>query len=297
MKDGPPINILAGHGVDKTSRDSFYCDAMQAHLFSQTSVVAMVGGEVKGGVLGFIPQDLDNQDVYVPWKIVTSKDLSEADALKLCADMLSHVFSRNNRRISQVEIPDHIFALGHNGAPYNMETLDYLSQNTQPEVRDVKYLEFSDHVKGVANKLHGLVSDISLDLNSPNTYRMLMHYFGNSCYLYNGDKSPLSAAVVGFKIPGENLGFLWQVGVHTNFQGKGIGPEIINSWTRQMIDKYEIKGYDTTVVPSKKSTSTQAFKKAVNMLKGATLETIMPGFFESNVLGGAEEEDLLRISL
>ncbi len=141
--------------------------------------------------------------------------------------------------------------------------------------------------------IHQLISECPpLDLNSVYTYLLLSEHFAGTSVLA-GEGDTLEGFISGYLVPSRpDTLFVWQVAVHANARGKGLGKRML-SHLLQRPDLSHVQYIETTVGPDNLA-SRGMFNSLARTLNAPVLETPM---FDRAMFGrhGHEDEPLLRI--
>ncbi|WP_238389589.1 diaminobutyrate acetyltransferase [Virgibacillus sp. MSP4-1] len=97
-----------------------------------------------------------------------------------------------------------------------------------------------------------LVNDSSLDQNSPYKYIMMCEYFADTCVVAK-ENDELAGFVTAF-IPPEkpDVVFVWQIGVDSSQQGKGIASRLLNELIQREACE-DVRYVEATVTPSNRA--------------------------------------------
>ncbi|WP_343838831.1 diaminobutyrate acetyltransferase [Salinibacillus aidingensis] len=97
-----------------------------------------------------------------------------------------------------------------------------------------------------------LVNDSSLDQNSPYKYIMMCEYFADTCVVAK-ENDKLAGFVTAF-IPPEkpDVVFVWQIGVDSSQQGKGIASRLLNELIQREACE-DVRYVEATVTPSNRA--------------------------------------------
>ncbi|TEA78157.1 diaminobutyrate acetyltransferase [Allopusillimonas ginsengisoli] len=141
--------------------------------------------------------------------------------------------------------------------------------------------------------IHQLISECPpLDLNSVYTYLLLSEHFADTSILA-GEGDQLEGFISGYLVPEKHdTLFIWQVAVHANARGKGLGKRML-SQLLQRPSLEHVRYIETTVGPDNLA-SRGMFNSLARTLNAPVLETPL---FDRALFGrhGHEDEPLLRI--
>lgn len=71
----------------------------------------------------------------------------------------------------------------------------------------------------------------ALELNSAYFYVLFATDFGQTCLVAEAPDGRLAGLVIGYLPPTQaDTAFVWQVGVHPDFQGQGLGLQLLQQW-------------------------------------------------------------------
>jgi len=93
-------------------------------------------------------------------------------------------------------------------------------------VRRTKETEFLE--------VHRFIRSIDWLENYPkHMYKILLRYFGNTCFIAENEQEEIIGFVLGFKSQRHtDTYFLWQIGIHPSYQNEGLG-----AWLLSEIEK------------------------------------------------------------
>jgi L-2,4-diaminobutyric acid acetyltransferase len=134
-----------------------------------------------------------------------------------------------------------------------------------------------------------LVNNSTLDQNSAYKYIMMCEYFAETCVVAKqGDQ--LVGFITAF-IPPERKDavFIWQVGVDSSQQGKGIASQMLN----HLIDRkvcQDVRFVEATVTPSNQA-SQSLFRK---LAREHSTECNVSEFFTENLFPSDDHEEELN---
>lgn len=141
--------------------------------------------------------------------------------------------------------------------------------------------------------IHDLVADSApLDLNSVYTYLLLAEHFSPTCVVAHAQDG-LCGFVSAYVPPGRpNVLFVWQVAVHRQARGRGLGPRML----RHLLGRAgleDVRYMETTVGPSNRA-SRNMFARVAGSLGASVRESRL---FSRSLFGphGHDDEPLLRI--
>ncbi|MGM0440849.1 MAG: GNAT family N-acetyltransferase [Elusimicrobiota bacterium] len=114
-------------------------------------------------------------------------------------------------------------------------------KNSDFNIREAKEEEFL--------KLHKFVANCPpLEQYPVHLYKLTLRYFRNTCFIaeLNGNWAGFLTSFISQVNP-ENL-FMWQIGIHPDMQGKGLGKKILKA-AEKKLKKRGIKKIELTVDP------------------------------------------------
>jgi len=132
----------------------------------------------------------------------------------------------------------------------------------------------------------------TLDLNSSYLYMLLARDFADTCVVAEQDDQ-LVGFVTGYRRPRQpEVLFLWQIGIHPDFQGKGLGKRLVGAFLRQPgADRASV--LETTVSPDNASSRALFESIARDLGTGCHVKPCFAA--EDFPEAGHEAEDLFTI--
>lgn len=128
-----------------------------------------------------------------------------------------------------------------------------------------------------------------LDLNSRYAYLLLCHHFADTCVVAEGDSRLLGFLSAYRPPPTPDVIFVWQVAVHADARGQGLGKRMLEELLRRSACE-GVSGLETTVTPS--NTASLALFRSLAKRLDTTISKA--GLFPEEVFGAdAHEEEIL----
>ncbi len=140
--------------------------------------------------------------------------------------------------------------------------------------------------------VHALVAAVgTLELNTGYAYLLLCDHFGSTSVVAERD-GRLLGAVLGYRPPSRpDAVFVWQVGVHPDARGTGLGKKLLAAFARSA-GAAGARYLEATVAPS--NAASRALFTSFARSESAPLEE-HPGYGAPHLPEGHEPEPLLRI--
>ncbi|MGN8647677.1 diaminobutyrate acetyltransferase [Gracilibacillus sp. HCP3S3_G5_1] len=148
---------------------------------------------------------------------------------------------------------------------------------------------FSKPTKNDGAAMWELVTNSSLDTNSPYKYLLMSEYFRDTCVVAK-ENNQVVGFITAFIPPKKpDVLFVWQVGVDASQRGKGIASRMLHYLLTSKACQ-TIKFVEATITPDNKA-SQSLFQKLARDFNTAITST---KFFTKDVFPGDEHEEELK---
>lgn len=151
-------------------------------------------------------------------------------------------------------------------------------------------INFREPTVSDASSIWNLVkSNKPLDENSRYLYVLLCHQFSNTCIVAE-DNSRIVGFLSSFVSPKDfQTLFVWQAAVDESYRSRGIARDMVTTVLKK--SPPDVKFVEATVTPSNKV----SLKFLQNFAEDYNAMLVKKPLFSSEILGGHEQEDLVRI--